>query len=219
MEINEKILFQAIKKLKKEELLDLLRNAFINTEDKERRYIFGDLYKEITKKDRTPDKLLKDIKIFHEESLAGAYYAPFMINSKNWSDVPEETDEWFDTISDYLDFTCVLAEQKDYDTAAKCFKLLFSLIEKLNDGEEIVFADELGDWMIHADKDYIENYIITFSKTASIDEYVQHIIPLLKSDSYSSFADKVYQKVKKHSSKEQFVVIEKEIKAQSIRIK
>jgi len=39
---------------------------------------------------------------FYEMASDGYYYAPFDINSKNCSDIPKETDAWFDEIGDYL---------------------------------------------------------------------------------------------------------------------
>jgi hypothetical protein len=35
--------------------------------------------------------LLEEVEVFHDESLAGAYYAPFAINSKNFMHIPDET--------------------------------------------------------------------------------------------------------------------------------
>jgi hypothetical protein len=43
--------------------------------------------------------------------LAGAYYAPFRINSRNFSDIPEETDAWFAQLGDFLAQSTALAEQ------------------------------------------------------------------------------------------------------------
>ncbi len=217
MEIDKKILLDGFEKMSKKELIEFLETVFINLEPKPQRDAFGDLYFELVKQEQTPDDLLDDIESFYEKSLAGYYYESFMINSKNFSDIPEETDEWFDELSRYLDFTSDLVEAKNHTIAVKCFKILFELIEKMEDGEEIVFAHELGDWMIHANSDYLENYIIALVQTASLEEYTAVLIPLIKSDSYFSFANKMYKKVKTHSSPAQLKVIKAEIKQQGIR--
>lgn len=220
MEIQKNKLFQAVNKLKKSELLSLLEDAFDNMDGKTQRYVFGELFKAHTKKERTPKELLGKIEDFYTKSMAGHYYASFNINSKNFSDIPEETDEWFDEISDYLDFTSTIVEEQQYEIGLKCFTVLFELIDRMESGEEIVFADELGDWMIVAKKDYIEKYIIALSKEVkSVEEYVKILIPRIKSDSYFSFSNGVYKKVKKHSSAVQLKAINKEIKVQSIRLK
>ena len=36
--------------------------------------------------------------------------------------------------------------------AAECFVLLYDLIKQIEKGEEIVFADELGMWMLPGDE-------------------------------------------------------------------
>lgn len=66
--------------------------------------------------------------------MAGHYYAPFEINSKNFSHIPEETDAWFDEISDYLEDSSKLTDQGDHKMAVQCFKLLHELIDKMEDG-------------------------------------------------------------------------------------
>lgn len=220
LEINKKKLFAAINKLKKSELISLLEDSFDNMEGGTQRNVFGELFKEHTKRERTPEKLLEEIEKFYNKSKEGYYYAPFNVNSKNFSDIPEETDEWFDEISDYLDFVSELVKEEQYKIGLKCFTLLFELIDKMEKGEEIVFADELGDWMISAKEDYMEKYIITISKEIEeIEEYVNILIPRIKSDSYFAFSKKVYKKVKKHSNSIQLKAINKEIKLQSIRTK
>ena len=189
-------------------------------EEGTQRNVFSELFKEHTKSERTPKKLLEKIEKFYDKSMGGYYYAPFDINSKNFSNIPEETNEWFDEISDYLDFVSELVEEEEYEIGLKCFAILFELIDKMESGEEIVFADELGDWMISTKKDYTENYIISISKEKmQIEEYVSLLIPMIKSDSYFSFSKTVYKKVKKHSNTIQLNAINKEIKSQSIRIK
>jgi len=217
MEIHKKTLFEVIGKMKKSELIDLLNVVYDNLEGKSRRDAFGGLYNEIVKESLSPEELLEEIETFYERSMKGRYYAPFMINSKNFMDVPEETDEWFDEISMYLDSVSDLVKAKNYELGVKCFKILFELIDKMEDGGEIVFAKELGDWMIHAKSDYTENYIIALADTVSVEEYVDALIPIIKNDSYFSFSQQVYKKVKNHSSTEQLRAINAEIKRQSIR--
>ena len=220
MEIQKNKLFEAINKLKKSELLSLLEDAFNNMDGKTQRNVFGELFKAHTKKERTPEKLLKGIEHFYKKSMDGYYYAPFDVNSKNFSDIPEETDEWFDELGDYLDFTSTMVNEQQYEIGLKCFTILFDLIDRMESGEEIVFADELGSWMISTKEDYIEKYVIVLSKEVkSIEEYIKILIPRIQSDSYFSFSNEVYKKVKKHSSDAQLKAIKKEVKLQSIRVK
>ncbi|MEM6318979.1 MAG: hypothetical protein AAF960_15000 [Bacteroidota bacterium] len=220
MEIDKSKLFEAIQQLEKSELIALLDRTFTKMDGATQRNTFGPLFKQHTKKERTPEKLLADIEAFYKKSVDGYYYAPFDVNSKNFSDIPEETDEWFDEIADYLDFASELVEEKQYAMGLKCLNLLMELIDKMESGEEIVFADELGSWMLSTEEDYIEKYILVVSKeVSSVDEYVELLIPRIKSDSFFSFYDKVYQKVKKHANAEQLKAIKAAVKQQNIRVK
>lgn len=219
MDINKDILFTAIKKMKKDELLELLDDAYENMDRQTQRYVFWNLYNTITAKERTPQKLLAEIKLFYKKSMEGDYYSDFLPNSKSFSDMPEATEEWFGILSNYLDITSELSESKNYKLSTECFKLLFELIDGMENGEAIVFADELGDWRINAKSDYVENYIIGLGKTTTIEKYTEILIPMIQNDSYLSFSKKVYQKTQKHASPEQIEAINREVKLRSIQIK
>lgn len=220
MDINKKKLFEAIRALKKSELITLLEEAFDEMERGTRRVVFGELFNEYTKKERTAEQVRKQVKQFYKQSMAGDYYAPFSINSKNYLDVPEETDEWFDEIGDHLGFVSELVEEEEYETALHCFKLLYELIDRMEEGEEIVFADELGAWMIGDTEQDTENYIIAASKVLEdSEEYVGLLLPRLRRDSYFSFSEKVYEKIKKHANPSQLKAIREAVKAESIRVK
>ena len=82
------------------------------------------------------------------------------------------------------------------------FNLLYELIEKMEDGEEIIFADEYGRWMIPGDEqDFLNAYISSLAAVKTPEEYTTVVIPLLKRDSYTSFCNKVYSLAVKHSSR------------------
>jgi len=218
MKFNEKKLFQLISKLKKVELLEYIKSCYYEMDDKQQRSIFGELYNKSVNKNRTPEKLYLEIKSFCEKSNAGYYYAPFNINSKNFMYTPNETDEWFDELSEYLDASSNLVKEKKYKIANNCFENLYSLIEKMEEGEEIVFADEYGTWMISTELDYDEAYIKSLAKTKNEKEFTEKVIPLLIRDSYESFSSKIYKKIKKVSKIKQMREVDKEIELQEIKI-
>ncbi len=61
--------------------------------------------------------------------------------------------------------------------------MLYDLIEKMGDGDEIIFADEYGTWMIPGDeKVYIKAYIESLAATKVPDDYAKMTIPLLRKD-------------------------------------
>lgn len=122
MKIEEKILFPILDKLKKDELKECLKISFYEMGDSQRRDVFGEIYKEKLSTGRSPQKLYNELEKFREKSVNGVYYVPFMINSKNYMDIPQETDEWFSELSYYLDESSRLVEKEEYDIANSCFE-------------------------------------------------------------------------------------------------
>jgi hypothetical protein len=91
----------------------------------------------------------------------------------------------------------------------------------MEDGdEEIVFADELGSWMIPGDeKIFVKAYLKSLSLTSSAEEFAKATLPLIRRDSYSSFANKIYATARRFANKEQKGYLQKEVERQNIRTK
>jgi hypothetical protein len=218
--MNKEKIFEYLGKQDQEKLLELLRLAFDTMNTNQRHEVFGEIITEIPPSLVEGNKLQITIEKFYEKSLAGHYYAPFDINSKNFSDIPEETDAWFDEISDHLKDCSKLSDQGDHEIAVQCFKLLHELIDKMEDGDEIVFADQYGTWMITGDeKKFIKSYLTSLSMISTPEEYTIGAIPLIKRDSYESLSNKVYSTAIKIGNKDQKAHLKKEVEEQKIRIK
>lgn len=152
--IGQDDLLKLLAQQEKTALLAYLEACLIAMSQEQQQAVFGQLvYAQHTAK-LSPDEVLAAVNQFHADSLAGKYYAPFNMNSKNYNWVPPETEAWFDEISTWLDRSCELATEGQQPYAKKCLDLLLELVNKMNDGEEIAFAHELGDWMIYARHDY-----------------------------------------------------------------
>ena len=65
--------------------------------------------------------------------------------------VPARTREWFERLAEMLEDACLLTEQRDHAYAVACFTPLFALIDELDRGTEIVYAEERGSWMLRVD--------------------------------------------------------------------
>ena len=138
--------------------------------------------------------LLRAVKKFERESLTGVYYAPFNMNSKNYRDIPKETEHWFRRLGSLLQASAQLAKQQEHTQAVVCFKILYGLIHAMENGEEIVFAEELGSWMIPGDeKKFIAAYMKSLAKVATPQAFAEIAIPLIRRDSHSAFVDQVYR--------------------------
>jgi hypothetical protein len=218
--MDEDALLKLLKRQTKATLLDLLCLAYQETTPQQKRCIFGDLIKDAKPAKTSAQDIVKESQNFYKDSLAKVYYAPFDMNSKNFSYIPEETEEWFDKLGDLLQSSAQLTKQQEHKTAVESFKILYELIEKMEYGDEIIFADEYGSWMIPGkEEDFLDAYISSLAVVETAEEYTKTVIPLIKRDSQSSFCNKVYSLAVKHSSKEQKKSLAEAIKEQNIRIK
>lgn len=218
--MDEAVLFKALKRQTKTTLLELLYTAYYETNSQQRRSIFGDLIKMSKPSNIIAKEVIKESKIFYKDSLAGVYYAPFDINSRNYSNIPEETEEWFEKLGDLLQSSSQLTKQKEQSSAVISFNILYELIDKMEYGEEIIFADEYGSWMIPGnEKEFLDSYISSLAEIKTPEEYTQAVVPLIKRDSHMSFCNKVYSVAVRHSNKEQNKYLKAEIKKQNIKTK
>ena len=198
--------------------MELLSIAFDTMDTNQRQDVFDKTAKEAPPSPVEGKEILATIKHFYEKSMAGYYYAPFNINSKNFSHIPEETDAWFDEISDYLEDSSRLTDKGDHEIAVQCFRLIYELIDKMEDGDEIVFADECGPWMITGDEiRFVKSYLSSLSAISTPEEYANDAIPLIKRDSFESFHNKVYATATKICSEDQKIYLKTEVKKQKIR--
>lgn len=216
--MDKSALFKYLSTQEPSVLLDLLSQAYDQMDHDQRRWVFGKLTDTLPPESVDAETLLAEIKQFQKNSLAGVYYAPFDINSKNFMDVPEETEDWFEELSDFLKASTQLTRQSDHAHAVACFKILYELINTMERGEEIVFADELGSWMIQGDeKEYLAAYLTSLAATASPEEFSATAAPLIKRDSRHSFADQVYPTALRTADEAQREHLEAELKRQKIR--
>lgn len=218
--MEKKELFTLLKKKNPATLLTLLESAYDIINTTQRRNVFGKFKAEMPKAKVDPAKLLQQIKTFYDESLKGVYYAPFDINSKNYMNIPEETEEWFDKAGDFLKAATQVSNDGNHQLAVECFDILYQLIDKMIDGDEIIFADEYGTWMIPGDeKVFIKAYIQSLSEVSSPEEFSEAVIPLLMRDSYESFSNSVYKLATQAANKEQKRQLQAAIKEKKIRVK
>ncbi|MDH3602405.1 MAG: hypothetical protein OEU26_22550, partial [Candidatus Tectomicrobia bacterium] len=139
-------------------------------------------------------------------------------NSKNFTHIPEETEEWFDILGDSLKRSAKLTEQEAHARAVECFTLLYELIDTMEDGEEIVFADECGSWMIPGDeKTFVQAYVTSLAAVETPEGFTMTAVPLIQRDSYQSFATRAYTSAIRAANKQQSAALKAELKRQNIR--
>jgi hypothetical protein len=212
-------LLDILKRQKKAVLLGLLERSFDEMEPKQQRAVFGGLTKKPPTAKVRAAALLKDVEQFERDSLAGKYYQSFLINSKNWTHIPDKTHEWFDRLGDLLKDSSRLTAQGDHAGAVACFERLSALIEVMESGDkEIVFADELGSWMIPVREEiWVADYLVSLAATTTPDEFAAKTIPLVRRDSIQSFAAHAYQSALKAASQDQATRLKAELEQLQIR--
>jgi len=195
--MNKERCFKVISLLKKSEILALLSDAYDVMKTPQRNEVFYKIQQQSEGLLVAPKAALKSAKKFLKDSLDDVYYAPFNVNSKNFMDVPEETDAWFSKLHDVLASAAKITEQKDYHVAIEIFKIAYDLIEMIDSGEDIVFADELGMWMCGFDeKPYERAYLQALFSAGNERQFVEVAIKLAKRDSRFSFSNKTYKTIK-----------------------
>ena len=94
------------------------------------------------------------------------------------------------------------------------------LIEKIDEGEEIVFADELGSWMIPGDeKIFVKAYLQSLSVVSNPEVFTEAVMPLLKRDSHQSLSGKIYKSAIQVAGKEQKKALQAAIESEKVRVK
>ncbi len=75
----------------------------------------------------------------------------------------------------------------------KFYRTVVRLIDTMESGEDIVFADECGSWMIPGDeKVFVQAYVTSLAAVETPEEFTRTAVPLIQRDSYQSFATRAY---------------------------
>jgi hypothetical protein len=216
--MDKDLLFQFFSTQPVSVLLEVLGAAYDQLDRAQRQAVFGTHIQKLPPPTVDGDELLSDIEKFRDDSLAGHYYVPFNINSKNYMHVPEETEEWFERLGELLAASERLTWQGDHLHAVVCFGILYELIGALEYGKEIVFGDEIGSWMIPGEeKKFIVAYLKSLAAISTPETFTAGAVPLIKRDSGHSFADQVYVSSIDVANPEQKAHVEAELQRLKIR--
>jgi hypothetical protein len=161
--------------------------------------------------------LLEEVEVFHEESLAGAYYVPFAINSKNYRHIPDETKVWYRRLGDFLAASCRLTAQGEHQYVASCFRILYDLIDAMEVGQELVFGDEIDSWMIPGnEQEFIAAYLTSLAATATPKGFTTAALPLIRRDRTQSFTTQAFPCAIRVATEEQRAHLDAEIQRQQV---
>lgn len=142
-----------LSELDREQLMNLLVGSLDIVDIGQKEELFGDLIRSRFFQEKQPTDILKAIRRFYDDCLEGKFYAPFELNAKTSEFIPPETEVWCSEIAWWLDKSCELLEQGHYDIGRQCLQLCMKIHDKMGD-DDVVFAHELGDWMIVTKHEY-----------------------------------------------------------------
>ena len=105
-----------------------------------------------------PEAVVEEgLRAFEQRSRSGAYYKPFFFDAKSFGFVPPETQLWYAEMTRWLDYGCAQALLGNPGHAFAILDRCLRLLDDTGD-DNIVFADELGDWMLGSRHDYRSIY-------------------------------------------------------------
>ncbi len=210
--------FAYLKRQKKAVLLDYLHAAFREMSPQQRLSVFADAVRQPTPTTVDGDQLRQEIDQFRRDSLARKFYAPFNVNSKNWMEIPEKTREWCAHFARLVADASWLTARGEHPQAVACFALLHELLEALERGQEIIFAEEAGSWLIPTDeKAWLKAYLTSLAAIATPEAFTAAALPMLRRDSHQSFASQVYAAILELANPQQQAHLQAEMQRQDVR--
>jgi hypothetical protein len=88
----------------------------------------------------------------------------------------------------------------------------------MESGKEIVFADELGGWMIPVEtRVWVTDYLTALAATQGADDFARKVLPLVRRDSYQSFHAEVFKTALKLADKQQAAALRAEADRQNVQ--
>ena len=121
--------------------------------------------------------LFGEVEDFKTRSLAGAFYEGFNVNSKNCMELSKGTRAWIADCCRFLDSLVEMPAKGDAAKVAAAFEVLFDLLRRIDEGEEILFfADEGGSWQVGVDwTRVLPAWFRCLSRTTSAEVYARRV--------------------------------------------
>ncbi len=132
--------------------------------------------------ENTRPDLLRTVRQFHRDSLAGRYYQDFMVNSRNYMEKSRGTETFIAEHSRLVE-ACLRAEQDgELETAAEGLGLLIDLMREIDQCRDdiVFFADEAGSWQVGVLWDRVlPAWFRSLSPTTEAYEWAESVVDAL----------------------------------------
>jgi len=219
--VDAEKLRNALRRLTRRDLLVVLDRALAHVpkhrihEVVEGYIAFDDLVVTGGKRTRVLDK----VKAFDDASRRGEHYESFGVNSKNFMEKSEGTEEWIAEcerlLGDVLGFVADGAPSE----GRQAFELIFALLRRIDEGEDdiVFFADEGGSWQVGVDwPKVLPAYFRCLSATAAPEEYAQ-LVSAIVTNFARHDAPKYMSRARGAATREQKAALARVVGAQKAR--
>ena len=124
---------------------------------------------------------IDDVKTFHKASLKGGYYEEIDVHSKTFILHSRSTQAWIADCERLLDRLVAMSLEKGSPEITAAFDLIFDLLERIDEGERIIFfADEGGSWRVHVNWEKVfPAYFKTLALDAEPETYAERVVELV----------------------------------------
>jgi len=121
--------------------------------------------------------LFGEVEDFKTRSLASGFYEGFSVHSKNCAELSKGTRAWIAGCCRLFESLIEMSAKGDPAKVAAAFEVLFDLLRRIDEGEEILFfADEGGSWQVGVDwKRVLPAWFKCLSRTTSAEEYARRV--------------------------------------------
>lgn len=186
MPINIRVLRKKIRtELKTEDILSLLDRAVELIPQEHLSELVENFFDpdSLNLVDETSEQvLLIEVRIFFEESMSGAYYEDFQVNSHNFMDLSRGTINFIAEFQRLMQRCIDESETGDLTEIREAFEMLIKLLDEIDECRDdiIFFADEAGSWQVGVDWNRVLPYYFkSLAAIAKPKEYAQSIIELV----------------------------------------
>lgn len=126
--------------------------------------------------------LLAEVRRFYEAGLQGRYYESFAVNSKNFMETSQGTEEFIVEFNDLLGKCVHAAEKEPMPPVREAFELLFRLLRCIDKGDDVIFfADEGGSWQVGVDwRIALPAYFQCLANTAPPEDFAREVDRAIK---------------------------------------
>ncbi len=183
--IDLEMLHVALRRLSRGNLLVIAERATELVPRAKLRALVGDFVRldELAEPKSGAAPLLDEVRKFHAASLRGDHYETFAVNSKNFMQKSEGTEEFIAEF-DRLVGKCVRAGEKTPGRPLRgAFELLFGLLRHIDEGHDdvVFFADEGGAWQVGVDwRAVLPAYFRCLADSASPEDFAREVDRTIK---------------------------------------